>query len=102
MAVNMDDEDKNFLIKLFDTLKEDIKEIRKHQKKTCDELDIVDKNVVALTTKLDNHLENSKKKELDELQRQKSSREKKALTISVISTCAAVISIVTALFVVSY
>ena len=25
----MDDEDKNFLIKLFDTLKEDIKEIRK-------------------------------------------------------------------------
>lgn len=102
MAVNMDDEDKNFLIKLFDTLKEEIKEIRRHQTKTCTELDIVDKNVVALARNLYNHLENSKKKELDELQRQKSNREKKALTISVISVCIAVISIVTALFVVSY
>ena len=42
MSIDMDDEDKNFLIKLFDTLKEDIKEIRNHQKKTCDELDMLD------------------------------------------------------------
>ncbi len=102
MSIDMDDEDKNFLIKLFDTLKEDIKEIRKHQSKTCTELDTVDKNVITLTTKLDNHLENSKKKESEELQRQKSSREKKALIISVISACTAVISVVTALFVISY
>lgn len=98
----MDDEDKNFLIKLFDTLKEDIKEIRNHQAKTCTELDTVDKNVVAFGTELGNHIENSKKKELEELQRQKSNREKKALTISVISTCTAIITVVTALFVTSF
>ena len=101
MSIDMDDEDKNFLIKLFDTLKEDITEIRNHQKKTCDELATVDKNVVKQSAKLDSHLESSKKKETEELQRQKSNREKKALTISVISACTAIISVVTALFVIS-
>ena len=62
MSIDMDDEDKNFLIKLFDTLKEDITEIRKHQVKTCDELDTVDKNVLTLSKDLKNHIENSQKK----------------------------------------
>ena len=98
----MNTDDKNFLIKLFDTLKEDIQDIKKHQIKTCDELDTVDKNVVKLSTKLKDHLESANKKELSKIQSQKSNREKKALTISVITTCTAIISVVVSLFIFAF
>lgn len=102
MAVNMDDDDRNFFIKWFNDLKKDIKEdiqeVRNHQKKTCDELDEVDKKVIGIGNDLKNHLENTKKEESKKLENQKSSREKKALTVSIISTCVAIITVVVAVF----
>lgn len=98
MAVNMDDEDKNFLIKLFDTLKDDIKEIRNHQKKTCDELDTVDRNVTKVGDNLKAHLDTERERENDKVQLQKSKREKTALTVSIISVLTAVISVAFVIF----
>ena len=92
MVVNMDEGDKNFLLGWFEKLEKKIDKIEGHQKKTCDELGEVDKKVICFGKDLKNHLDNAKKEESQKLQNQKSSREKKALIISVFSVGAAVVS----------
>lgn len=84
MAVNMDEADKNFLLGWFEKLEKKIEGVQTHQKKTCDELDEVDKKVVKISSDMKNHLDNVQEK-------QRTSREKKAIIISVASVCSAVI-----------
>lgn len=52
MSSNMDSDDKNFFIKMFE-------KIETHLEKTCDELHEVDKNVTELKTNFKNHIESS-------------------------------------------
>jgi len=52
MSSNMDSDDKNFFMKMFE-------KIEKHLEKTCDELHEVDKNLIELKTDFRNHIERS-------------------------------------------
>ena len=56
MSSNMDSDDKNFFLKMFE-------KIEKHLEKTCDELHEVDKNVIKLKTDFRNHLDCAKNNE---------------------------------------
>jgi len=60
MSKDMDPIDKTFFSNMFD-------KIEKHQIKTCDELKEVDKNVVALQTSFNNHIEYSQRDEDKEI-----------------------------------
>ena len=56
MSSNMDSDDKNFFMKMFE-------KIEKHLEKTCDELHEVDKNVIELQSDFRNHLDCTKNNE---------------------------------------
>lgn len=98
----MNEDDKKFMIDWFNTLKDQIGKVEEHQVKTCDELDTVDSKVTQFGADLKNHLDNVKRQESNKVQLEKSNREKQALTISVISTCTAIISVTVVIFVTSF
>lgn len=59
----MDSDDKNFFLKILDGIEKRLEKIENHQQKTCDELDGVDKNVIALKTSFDAHVTYNEKTE---------------------------------------
>jgi len=89
----MDDDDKNFHLGWFQKLEKKIEGVQTHQKKTCDELDEVDKKVVQLGADLNNHLENVKKEESDKIMQQRSKRERTSLIFGGIGVAVALISV---------
>ena len=75
MSTNVDSTDKSFFSKMMDDLKEDIRDIKNHFTKTCNELHEMDKNVVELRTEVKNLMAYNRGRENDKQNKSVSRRE---------------------------
>lgn len=63
MSSNMDTIDKEYFTNILGIIQKQFEKIENHQEKTCDELGDLSEKVVALTTRFDDHKEDSQNKE---------------------------------------